>query len=105
MSINMDLNNIKTAVYGRDVRSAIYNCIKYAIEKKTSVEISSEEYAELVESETIDPDLIYYIYDTGEIYKNGISYGGKGGGVSNATRLYTGAVKGKVVSASVIEEA
>lgn len=71
-----DLMTIKQSRYGSEMRQAIYECIEYlGSSAGASRELTSQEYENLPAS-TKNNGMVYYIKNTGEIYKDGRSYGG-----------------------------
>lgn len=64
-------NTIKSAKYGYNMREPLYTVLFYMLTGQISVQITSDSY----DPNDYASDVVYYITDTGEIYKNGIKYG------------------------------
>lgn len=64
-------NTIKSAKYGYNMREPLYTVLFYMLTGQISVQTTSDSY----NPNDYASDVIYYITDTGEIYKNGIKYG------------------------------
>lgn len=83
MTIYEALEVIKSSVYGKDMRAAIYDAIKELNSRVSlSVELTQEEYDLLPEVDKFNGNE-YFITDKKTIIKNGIQYGGGGGTASS----------------------
>ena len=83
MTIYEALEAIKSSVYGKDMRTAIYDAIKELSSRSSvSVELTQAEYDLLPEPDKFNGNE-YFITDKGTIIKNGIPYGSGGGTASS----------------------
>jgi len=64
-------NTIKSAKYGYNMRESLYTVLFYMLTGQISIQTTSDDY----NPNDYASDVVYYITDTGEIYKNGIKYG------------------------------
>lgn len=95
MTIYEALEAIKSSVYGKDMRTAIYDAIKELSSRSSvSVELTQEEYDLLPVADKYNGNE-YFITDKGTIIKNGVPYGGGGGTASS--------LKAKPVSVTTAE--
>jgi len=70
---------IKQSKYGSEMRRAIYeNFEVLASREAVSKELTWYQYQQLSSAEKMN-GVMYFITDTGEIYKNNKPYGGRGG--------------------------
>lgn len=72
LEVQMSFGSIKNSKYGYQVRNTLWTVLYYLLNGDISVVTTSEDYDET----NYHRDVIYYLTDTGEIYKNGIKYGG-----------------------------
>lgn len=79
-----DLQIIQTAVYGKDMRAAIYDALLKLSDRRVGTELTLEEYEALSVEEKHNGSL-YFITDKGYIIKNGVSYGAGGGYIASQT--------------------
>lgn len=83
MTIYEALEAIKSSVYGKDMRAAIYDAIKELSNRSSvSVELTQAEYDLLPVADKYNGNE-YFITDKGLIIKNEINYGGGGGTASS----------------------
>lgn len=83
MTIYEALEAIKSSVYGKDMRTAIYDAIKELSSRSSvSVELTQAEYDLLPEPDKFNGNE-YFITDKGFIIKNETKYGGGGGTASS----------------------
>ena len=95
MTIYEALEAIKSSVYGKDMRTAIYDAIKELSSRSSvSVELSQSEYDLLPVADKYNGNE-YFITDKGFIIKNEVKYGGGGGTASS--------LKAKPVSVTTAE--
>lgn len=74
---------IQTARYGNEIRTAIYENFDYLSNlRPSSKDLTNSEYEALSEDEKMN-GTTYYITDTGNIIRKGISYGGGSSSPSN----------------------
>lgn len=86
MTIYEALEAIKSSVYGKDMRAAIYDAIKELNNRSSlSVELTQAEYDLLPVEEKYNGNE-YFITDKGLIIKNDIQYGGGGGGMASSLK-------------------
>lgn len=74
--VQMAYNMIKFAKFGYQMREHLYTVLFYMLTGQISVQVTSDNY----DPNDYASDVIYFITDTGEIYKNGIKYGGSSSG-------------------------